>query len=251
MIKRFNRFELKYIITAEERDALVPAILQQMRPDLAASPSGAYTVASLYYDTADRAFMRAKIEGIKFRRKLRIRRYGQLVGDDPEVAVEIKQRINRTTQKRRLFVPLSVAYALCAGVESGLADAGDLKVAGEVIFLSRALTLYPTCVVGYVRQAYVGGPYEPGLRITFDHALWAKVAKEGLSTSVPRHALLRPDVVVMEVKANNAVPMWLAHLLARHRCPLRRYSKYCAGAAHLLELGLLAEPVTDMECRHG
>ncbi|MBI3180466.1 MAG: polyphosphate polymerase domain-containing protein, partial [Deltaproteobacteria bacterium] len=197
MIKRFNRFELKYIITAAQRDLLVPEILKQMRPDVAASPNGVYAVTSLYYDTVDRAFMRAKIEGIKFRRKLRIRCYGQVQGEDPKVAVEIKQRINRTTQKRRLFVPLATAYTLCAGAEPLLADPDDQRVAGEVVFLARALLLQPTCVVGYLRHAFVGGPYEPGLRVTLDHALWASIATSGLSTREPRHALLRPDLLVM------------------------------------------------------
>ena len=39
--------------------------------------------------------------------------------------------------------------------------------------------------------------------------------------------------VVMEVKVNHAVPLWITHLLARHGCTLRRFSKYCAGVVRL------------------
>ena len=41
----------------------------------------------------------------------------------------------------------------------------------------------------------------------------------------------------MEVKANNAVPLWVSHLLARYNVPLGRFSKYCAGVARLQALG--------------
>ena len=242
-MKRFNRFELKYIVNAYQADAVKQDLLAHMGPDHHGSADGFYSITSLYYDTADLAFMRAKVEGIKFRRKLRIRRYGD-DGDHP-VFVEIKQRINRTTQKRRLVLPLPQAYELCAGeLDQEFGDAEDTAVAQEVLFLVRGLALQPTSVVGYRRQAFVGSSYEPGLRVTFDHGVWGAMASQGLVGGISRHALVPQTTVVMEVKANNAVPLWLANMLARHHCALRRYSKYCAATRRLLDLELLSERKT-------
>jgi len=238
MLKRFNRFELKYLITADQHEAIQRDLQAYMQPD-ANGQQGTYAITSLYYDTANLAFMRAKIEGIKFRRKLRIRCYGNDMRQP--VLVEIKQRINRTTQKRRVPLALDDAYALCAGrFDKEILHQSDATVADEVLFLVRAMALQPTCLVGYQRQAWVGGAYELGLRVTFDHALWTALPTSGLSTEVTRHALVPPAFMVMEVKANEAVPMWLANLLARHQCFLTRYSKYCAGVARLDELELLS-----------
>ena len=238
-MKRFNRFELKYVVDAAQANAIKDDLVAHMEPDRHGSPDGFYSITSIYYDTADLAFMRAKVEGIKFRRKLRIRRYGD-DGDSP-VFVEIKQRINRTTQKRRLTIPLAAAYELCAGeLDREVGDAQDAAVAQEVLFLVRGLALQPTSTVGYRRQAFVGSSYEPGLRVTFDYGIWGAVASHGLVQGVPRHALVTQSTVIMEVKANNAVPLWLANMLARHHCTLRRYSKYCASAQRLLDLELLA-----------
>ena len=238
MLKRFNRFELKYVITADQHEAIARDLLVHMEPD-AHGPKGAYAITSMYYDTADLAFMRAKIEGIKFRRKLRIRRYGNDPGQP--VFVEIKQRINRTTQKRRIPLGLADAYDLCADLfDREILDESDATVADEVLFLVRAMALQPICLIGYQRQAMIGGYYEPGLRVTFDHSLWTALPTNGLSTEVTRHSMIMPTFMVMEVKANEAVPMWLANLLARHHCDVRRYSKYCAGVARLDELGLLS-----------
>ena len=244
-MKRFNRFELKYIVTATQAEAVKEDLLDHMDPDSHGSDDGSYSICSIYYDTADLAFMRAKIEGIKFRRKLRLRRYG--AGSAGPVFVEIKQRINRTTQKRRLILSLAQAYELCAGGwDRELDDPEDQAAAQEVMFLSQGLNLQPTSVVGYRRQAYVGGSYEPGLRVTFDHDLWGAVASQGLVPDLTRHALLTQSTVIMEVKANNAVPLWLANLLARHNCSLRRYSKYCAATQRLIDLQLLGGYQTEL-----
>ena len=37
----------------------------------------------------------------------------------------------------------------------------------------------------------------------------------------------------MEVKANDAVPLWVSRMLARHGCEIQRFSKYVAGVSHL------------------
>ncbi len=245
MIKRFNRFELKYVVTAAQSEALKKDLLAYVKPDRNATEEGSYAVTSLYYDTADLAFMRAKREGIKFRRKLRIRRYG--ADEQAPVFVEIKQRINRTTQKRRLPLSLSEAYTLCSGeIDKAIADPADAAVADEVLFLVQGLALQPTCAIGYQRTAFVGDSYAAGLRVTFDHALWTATANSGLSASAPRYALVSPTTLIMEVKANDAIPLWVANTLARHQCALQRYSKYCAGAARLGELELLsAAPILD------
>ena len=242
MIKRFNRFELKYVIAATKRDAMLAEIREHMEPDTAGD-DGVYEVTSLYFDSPDLAFYRSKLDGIKFRRKLRIRHYGERHPDaEARVMLEIKQRINRTTQKRRVAMSLSDAFRLAlGGPPPDIADTEDAAVMQEISFLSRSLNVRPTVNVAYVRQAHVGGPYETGLRVTFDHALWCTDGGHGLMDASGRHFMLPLDHVVMEVKANNAVPLWISRMLARHSIPLTRFSKYCTGVACLHKLSEGAE----------
>ncbi|MBI3178622.1 MAG: polyphosphate polymerase domain-containing protein [Deltaproteobacteria bacterium] len=241
MIRRFNRYELKYIITSSDRDRLLPTIEAYMQPDREGGPAGTYRVTSLYYDSADFACYRSKLDGINYRRKLRIRRYGALEtapGVDPLAMVEIKQRINRTTQKRRLATSLSKAYELCEGIsipEDLRANPLDRAVAEEVLFLAGALQLRPTVVIAYRRQAFAGSAFEPGLRITFDSALTASDPSRGLAPLRDSLPLTREDGVILEVKANDVVPLWVSRLLAANRCTVRRFSKYCAGVARLYQ----------------
>lgn len=243
MKRRFNRFELKYLVSAAQRDAMLEEIRVQMQPD-DEGIGGIYHVNTLYYDTRDLAAYRAKLDGIRYRRKLRVRSYGA-PSPDPgaTVLVEIKQRINRTVQKRRLALPLADAYALCDGTlqpdERPWPDEDDARVASEVCFLSRALHLVPICVIVYQRHAFRGSAIEPGLRITFDHGLWCRPANALLTTEGNRCYFERPDHMVLEVKADLAVPMWVVLMLARYQADLRRFSKYCWAVARLQKQGLL------------
>lgn len=238
MKRRFNRFELKYRIPASVAAGLESALRHNMIPDPEGGPTGSYAITSLYYDTTGLDFYRAKMEGLKYRRKLRIRRYGAL-SDPPvhPVVVEIKQRINRTTQKRRVPMMLDQALALCAGEDvPPFSDPADESAASEVEYLARSLSLHPVCAVGYQRLAFMGSMYDPGLRITFDRAIWVRDPSFVLGDAGPRHVFLPPAEVILEVKANDAVPLWTSRLLALHGCEISRYSKYCEGVRFLRSL---------------
>jgi len=232
VIRRFNRYELKYVIHASRVPLLVEDLRHFMEPDAYGDGDGFYRVTSLYYDSPDLAMYRSKVDGLKFRRKLRIRIYP---GDDitrvTHGFVEIKQRYNRTVQKRRLRLPLADAEALCAGefdVEL-LEDGLDRIAASEVLYMVRAMHLRPRCVVSYRRRALVGSRYESGMRLTFDALLAGRVHTLQVNEDGSNHLFMPADWLVMEVKVNERIPTWASSVLARHQCRLQRVSKYCAA----------------------
>lgn len=242
MKRRFNRFELKYVIDDAVAARLSEALAENMHID-PHGDAGLYRVTSLYYDSPDYACFRSKVEGIKYRRKVRIRTYGLAAESlDDLVALEIKQRINRTVQKRRIRCTLRDATDLIARTRSFESeDPDDQAVISEIEYLARVLSLRPACVISYLREAWVGGTYEPGLRITFDRQLSVRGPEHGLFGGLPDHLFARPSEVILEVKADEAVPLWVTRLLARHDCALTRVSKYCLGLARLQRIERSAE----------
>lgn len=240
MIRRFNRYELKYLVRIDQVEGIVRDLESMTRPDAHGGREG-YRVVSLYYDSPGLDFFWAKIEGIKFRRKLRLRIYpGDDIRNVSEGMVEIKQRINRTVQKRRLKLPLEQAEQLCSGsLERDALDPLDRQVASEVQYMVQAMHLEPTCITAYRRRAFIGGLYDAGLRITFDTDVGCRIHALKVNLDAENHLFLPPDWSIMEVKANNAVPDWVTSLLARHNCQLRRVSKYCAGLALARGLGVM------------
>ena len=184
---------------------------------------------SRYYDTRDLRFYWEKIEGIRFRRKLRIRHYGRPSDLTPQhpVWVEVKQRVNRTTQKRRASLSYADANRVCGGHEPQVVQDRDTAVVAEVLAMVGEFTLRPTTVVGYVREPFEGRDEETGLRVTIDSRVRGRDRDLDLGLETENRFVVRPDFSIIEVKINERVPYWLTDWIARHNLQLIRMSKYC------------------------
>ena len=216
-------------MTHKEYEAAVKALEGFLQRDRHSGDEGLYRIASLYYDSPDLACYRNKIDGIKYRRKLRLRVY-----EDSDMRygfVEIKQRINRTVQKRRLALPMDEAKALCSGEDIGLdrLDPVDKETASEVLFLVKALGMKPQCVISYQRRPFEGSRYDYGLRVTFDTCLKYRTHTLDPAERANSKFFLPPDIAVMEIKANEKVPVWLTSVIGALQCNIKRVSKYCIG----------------------
>jgi hypothetical protein len=226
-----GRYELKYMLTTEQYTSVIDELAAYMQPDPYGNEDGRYLVTSLYYDTPDYKAYWDKIEGHRFRRKLRVRVYGEgEVAPDTPCSVEIKQRANRTIQKKRVVLSYSSAIALCeAGAEVNGVPGADKAVVEEVKYLSSILNLRAACIVSYDRQAFVGTERDPGLRVTFDTKLTGRTHDLSLLSQddAENHFFVPPQLYVMEIKADGNVPYWLTRLITRNRCTLRSISKYC------------------------
>jgi len=235
IVRRFNRFELKYVLHVRQVAPLVRDLRHFMVPDEHADDDGSYRVTSLYYDSPDLHFYRAKLDGLRYRRKLRVRVYpGVAAVDETTTAfVEIKQRMNQTVQKRRIVLPLGAALEHCAGHVDGVAggDAADVAAGSEIQYMVRALRLRPSCLVSYRRRAYVGSRYERGMRLTFDTLVSGRTTVLDLTAPARCRPILPETAVVMEIKVDDRVPDWATSLVARHECQLQRVSKYCLSVA--------------------
>jgi SPX domain protein involved in polyphosphate accumulation len=224
----FNRFELKYLVPVEQAAEIRDELAERMDRDLH-SPIGGYGVWSLYYDTPQLRFYWEKIEGLKFRRKLRIRHYGNLdqVTDDSPVCVEIKQRVNRVTQKRRITLPYGTARRLCDGREMVDHSAKEGAFIQEVLELIVRLNLQPTAITGYQREALVGRDADTGLRVTFDRRVRGRDRDFHFGIQTPENRFtIPPHLSVMEIKVNERTPHWITDLAARRNLNLVRISKY-------------------------
>lgn len=226
-IKHFNRFELKYLVPIERIPVLVDALGEYVRPDPYCPDEGGYEIHSLYFDSPGRTFFWEKIEGEKYRRKLRFRRYG----DSPDVWLEIKQRIDRTLQKRRVRWPVKRAEQMFLSGhldEEALRAEGD-PILSEIVFLWRYYGLVASVATSYRRRAFFGSN-ESNLRVTFDsnvsyHATDLTLVREPERAKV----LIDPRLAVMEIKYDESVPLWLCRIVSRFGLDMIRLSKYCTA----------------------
>ncbi|MBN1887130.1 MAG: polyphosphate polymerase domain-containing protein [Thermoflexales bacterium] len=228
-IRKFNRFELKYLITQEQAAQFRAALGAYLLPDEHSHDDGRYTLASLYYDSPDLRCYWEKVDGVKFRRKLRIRRYenGDPLTDETPVFVEIKQRVARVTQKRRVVLPYGQALRLCNDRQIPDHAPGERATVEEIYAFVWQYNLRPASIVRYARQAFVGTNYDIGLRVTFDTALTAQASPLHLHEPPAGVPMLGAHWVVMEIKVNERIPYWLSELVAAHNLQITHISKYC------------------------
>lgn len=69
----FKRYELKYLLTLEQKALIQAAMAPYMKPD----PYGRTTIRNLYYDTDAYLLIRRSLEKPVYKEKLRIRSYSR------------------------------------------------------------------------------------------------------------------------------------------------------------------------------
>jgi SPX domain protein involved in polyphosphate accumulation len=228
-IRTFNRFELKYLISIEQAARIKSALRPYLVPDENGSGGGRYSLSSLYYDSPGLHFYSEKQNGLLFRRKLRIRYYDSedAFTNETPVFVEIKQRLDRVTQKRRARLSYEQALRLCNDRKLPDVDEEDKALLEEVYVLLWQYNLQPASIVRYDRLALIGTRYDLGLRVTFDTSLSFVDNPLHLHDRKPGLPMLPTGWVVMEIKVNDRMPRWLVEIVARHNLNSQRISKYC------------------------
>lgn len=212
-----KRYELKYIISREQELFFRESIKDHMQPD----SFGLTSIGTLYYDTPDYRLINASIEKPLFKEKLRLRSYG-LATDETPVFLELKRKAYGIVYKRRVqsTIPL---------VKKFLDGEGDICAGGQInreitYFRDHYGALAPTCLIIYDRTAF----FEPGgdLRLTIDNDPRYRVDDLDLRVSMKGTSLLPPGYSVLEIKVQEAMPLWLAHILDKGKIYKASFSKY-------------------------
>ena len=223
-IKIFSRMEKKYMITPEKKELLLSLMGERLRPD----PHGKYTISSLYLDTPDFRIIRRSLEREVYKEKLRIRTYG-----GEKVFFEIKKKYKGTVYKRRESMTYGEAVEYVFG--GGLPRTSQIM--REIDYL---MDFYgkpkPVMLVSYERDAYFA-PDEDNLRITFDTDVRYRSDALDLEMGAFGKAITDPDAVIMEIKTEGAMPLWLARILSETKTYPGRFSKYGRSYTDMIEKG--------------
>ena len=93
----FERYEIKYLISGDQRKKIMNAMAPYMRGD----EYGKSTICNLYFDTPDYYLIRQSIEKPVYKEKLRVRSYGP-AKPGSKVYVELKKKYKDVVYKRRV-----------------------------------------------------------------------------------------------------------------------------------------------------
>ena len=101
----------------------------------------------------------------------------------------------------------------------------------QIEYLLSVHSLVPKLNVSYMRRAFMGR-YEDDLRVTFDTNLKCSRHNDELNQKY----MIHPSYAVMEIKADERVPMWLIRVIQKYNLEANRVSKYCLGVETLFDV---------------
>jgi hypothetical protein len=220
-----KRYELKYLLSREQTEYLRKRLVGHMEVD----KYGKTSIASLYYDTPSYQLIRTSVEKPPFKEKIRLRSYGIATEESP-VYLELKRKAYGIVYKRRVETTIPLVHRFFSGD-------GDICSPGQInkeitTFRDYYKTLVPACLIIYDRVAY----FEPGgdLRLTIDENPRYRTDDLTLTKSMEGKPLLDDGWTILEVKVQEAMPLWLTSILSEGKIYKGSFSKY--GEAYRRQL---------------
>jgi len=218
----FKRYELKYILTAEQKQRVLEAMMPYMQLDR----YGRDIIRNIYFDTDNYRLIRRSMEKPIYKEKLRLRSYCRI---DPlsNVYVELKKKYDGVVYKRRLVMPQKQAIDC---IVTGRNLLVDNQISKEIdYFIQYYQELKPKVFLSYEREAYYaldGSDF----RVTFDENILYRQENLSLSEGIYGTPLLAEELTLMEIKTPGAIPLWMTNCLTKAGIYKTSFSKY--GAAY-------------------
>jgi hypothetical protein len=229
-----GRVEYKYLVP----NSLQDDIRADLRPFMLADAlggqqrNGEYTVRSIYYDTPRLECYDTKSDGLKDRRKFRIRGYGQ-PKPDSLVFLEIKRKCAQFIEKHRApllhrdLQQFLTSPDLDRYIIQSNGNDKERRDAERFLYHYYRRRLTPAVLVVYDREAFLGR-FDPAIRITFDKAL--RGTPFPLLEDLYDDDGLQPALAhswIFEVKFFRcALPAFVRSIIRRYQLPRMALSKY-------------------------
>ncbi len=212
-----KRYEMKYILSKEQTEYLVEALSGHMEVD----QYGLSSIASLYYDTPNYRLIRESLDKPEFKEKIRLRSYGIHKAGKP-LYLELKRKAYGIVYKRRIETNQNDVNEF---FDNKIDIKSSTQIGREISYFRNYYdNLKPACLIIYDRVAY----FEPNgsLRLTIDYNPRYRLDDLNLSTSMDGELLLPEGSTILEIKVQEAMPLWLSNILTNGRIYKSSFSKY-------------------------
>ena len=214
----FKRYELKYMLTLDQKEQVLAAITPYMKLD----KYGRTTIRNLYFDTDTYLLIRRSIEKPTYKEKLRIRSYSKADADST-VFVELKKKFKHVVYKRRISLPEAEATRWLSGENH---TDKHTQISNEIdYFMELYGTLHPTVFLSYEREAYYSNDGSD-FRVTFDDNILCRQEDLSLQSDAYGTPILPEGKVLMEIKCSGGIPLWMTEVLSKEKIYKTSFSKY-------------------------
>lgn len=214
----FKRYEIKYLLTSEQRQYIQDA----MKPYTKLDEFGHSIIRNIYFDTDNYRLVRHSIEKPVYKEKLRMRSY-QSAGENDSVFMELKKKYQSVVYKRRIMLPQQEGFQMVQHPEKVQADSQIKKE--MMYFCEYYQSLKPVVYLSYEREAYYSFDGSD-FRVTFDEEILSRTDRLFLDEDPGGCPLLEKGMSIMEIKTSGGMPMWMTQALTKMHLYKTSYSKY-------------------------
>ncbi len=219
----FERIETKYLMSMDTYRSFLEETVDQIQAD----EYGDSKILNIYFDNDRYDLVRRSMERPRYKEKLRLRSYG-VPTDDTTAFLEIKKKYEGIVYKRRVEIRYADAYDyLTGGYKKGqIPDViKNTQIGREIDYFVNLYRVEPKFFIGYGRIACYSLE-DPTLRLTFDTRL--RYRQNDLDLRKGDAGVLYDGgrMVLMEIKAGGAYPLWLTKILDELKIYPASFSKY-------------------------
>lgn len=243
----FSRHEIKYLIpfSLVEPISRYVEMYCDLDPYSAKSPDGFYLINNLYFDTENFEFLERKNENVANRFNVRARSYGE--DPVPPYFLEVKQKLGDMTRKIRakVFDDKWPDLVINGPSAEDLAkyEPKERRNLETFIHTVQSYRAEPKVFTQYRRKAYASHLDEYA-RVTFDRDLrYSRMDEYNLHPPKDRmnhyddplvFDLDEQSKIILELKSNKEVPLWMLDIVRRFDLQCTGFSKYGGSALHFI-----------------
>lgn len=227
-ITSFRRIEKKYLVTEEEKQALLPLLYQHMILDPYCPNESTYRIQNIYFDTENNTLITHSLAKPVYKEKLRIRKYD---GED-NVYLEIKKKCLDVVGKRRISLSMQEADDfILRGIKPVKLRYVDNEIIQEMTYFFSLYSLLPKVYISYERLGFFD-QNDHDFRLTFDNQIHARRSDLSWDENHYEDDLLDKSTYIMEVKSVKNFPLWLTNALSELKIYPHSFSKYGVEYQH-------------------
>ncbi len=188
--------------------------------DAFSDAAGGYLISSLYYDDYNQSAYFDKLNGIRDRKKFRVRVYNH---QSNVIKLERKIKRDNVTEKSHIQISKVEYDTLISGDVNFLRKMDD-GVAREFFLCYRTRNLRPRVVVEYRREAFICKYGD--VRITFDTFLKAGLFQKDLFSDTYKISAIPQGHIILEVKFSGYFPDVIRNIIQINNIQWQSISKY-------------------------
>ena len=230
--ENFYRYEFKYFLSLRRREEVEMEVANFMSYDghVHDELGQAYHVRSLYFENDLFTHYYEKIDGIRLRRKYRLRTYGKVFDKHLPIYLEEKNRNLDRVQKYRVRINPEhlVFFYNPLRYDELLELYPGVELVERFLFDGIKRAIQPILLVDYVRRPYVSD-YDMNFRITFDDSLLTTATSLLFPPPSKNWMESIAGYTILEIKFNRRIPAWFHRILQSQNMRRLSFSKFVKG----------------------